>query len=548
MSDFVELRSLLIVILRRWWLLVALSLAAVVVGYGLSKQQDPVYAAKASLMVGHSIHAANLNRADIQTSQQLAMTYADIARRQPVLQGAIDALGLDISWQQLRSRVRVGLVGETQLLEITVEAGSPEEARLIADEVAKQLILLSPAGIKSQEREAVRNFVLQRLENLQSKIEIGQQRIDTLETRLLGELTVSETRDLENQIITLDRLISEWEGNYAQLLQTVEKQEAVNNLTVVEPAQATSSPVRPRVGLNMMIAGLLGLCLALGLVVVLELLDNTIKTTDELSRTLGLAPLGAIHQIKGKDLQDLLLVNHDSFSPASEDYRLLRSKLQFMPTERSCRVIMVTSPMVGDGKSITVANLGFVMAQAGLKTIIVDANLRQPVQQHIFQLPNEGGLTHLLTYVLRGPEQDFRTYLSNTLIPNLKVLVSGALPMNPSELLGSRRMGQLLDGLSELADVILIDTPQAVTVADAAVLANRVDGVLLVVAAGQTRRDVARQAVVNLQDTQANMLGAVLNKISTKNRLALFARFERTAADPLVEPAQHPAYAKPHIG
>lgn len=548
MSDFVELRSLLVVILRRWWLLIMLALAAVVVGYGISKQQDPIYAAKASLLVGHSIHAANLNRNDIQTSQQLALTYADIARRQPVLQGTVDALGLDLSWQALRGRVRVSLVGETQLLEITAEAGSPEEARLIADEVVKQLILLSPAGIRGQEREAVRTFVLQRLETLRSKIETGQQRIDTLETRLLGELTVGETRDLENQIITLDRLISEWESNYAQLLQSVENQEAVNNLTVVEPAQANHTPVRPRVELNVLIAGLLGLALALGLIFTLEFLDNTIKTADELSRTLGLVPLGTIHQIKGKDLQDLLLVNHDSFAPASEDYRLLRSKLQFLPTERSCRVIMITSPMVGDGKSTTVANLGFVMAQAGLKTIIIDANLRQPVQHHIFQLPNDGGLTHLLTYVLRGPEQDYRSYLNNTLVPNLKVLVAGALPMNPSELVGSRRMGQLLDGLSEFADVILIDTPQAVTVADAAVLANRVDGVLLVVAAGETRRDTARQAVVNLQDTQANILGAVLNKISTKNRLTLLSRFEQTAGDTLVEPAQHPAYVKPHVG
>jgi capsular exopolysaccharide synthesis family protein len=152
------------------------------------------------------------------------------------------------------------------------------------------------------------------------------------------------------------------------------------------------------------------------------------------------------------------------------------------------------------------------MAQSGLKTIIVDADLRRPVQHQIFQVPYLGGLTELLC----SPELEIKDRLRSTSVENLHLITSGVLPPNPSELLGSQRMRQLLDSLNQMADVVILDSPPVVAVTDAAVLSNRVDGVVLVTYAGQTRRDVARQAVLNLQQAGANLLGGVLNGISKR--------------------------------
>jgi capsular exopolysaccharide synthesis family protein len=173
---------------------------------------------------------------------------------------------------------------------------------------------------------------------------------------------------------------------------------------------------------------------------------------------------------------------------------------------------MVTSSTPQEGKSVTAANLGVVMAQSGLKTILVDADLRRPVQHQIFQVPNLAGLTNLLC----SPELEINDHLRNTNVENLHLITCGVLPPNPSELLGSQRMRQLLTSLSQMADVVILDSPPVVAVTDAAVLSNRVDGVVLVAFAGQTRRDVARQAVLNLQQAGANLLGGVLNGISKR--------------------------------
>lgn len=508
MSDYIELRSIIDTLLRRWWIVVLGTLLAAAIGYGASRLQSPVYQATTSVMVGRSLQVTDLNRNDIQLSQQLALTYAEIARRQPVLQATIDALGLDISWRQLRGRVGVEPVASTELLEITVEAGSPEEARQIADEIVHNLILLSPAGLQHQETEAERNFARERLDLLRTKIETAQSRIESLETTLLAESSPERVRDLQNEINTLDGMITRWEDNYTKLLGVIRNEQSANFLTLVEPAQAGGTPIRPRVQLNTLVALAIGLVLSLGLVYTLGYLDNSLHAPDELCQTLNVTSLGQIRQIKGRGLKDQLVILQDSFSPASEDYRLLRSKFQFRSADLPGKSLMVTSALGGEGKSLTVANLGIVMAQAGLKTIIVDANLRQPIQHEIFQIPNRGGLT----YLLRAPELKPESQLYSTLVPNLYVLSSGELPSNPSELVGSLKMKKLLAELTEIANVVICDTPQALTIADAIGLSTYVDEVVLVVEAGRTPRDTAAQAVGNLRAAGAHIMGAVLNR------------------------------------
>jgi capsular exopolysaccharide synthesis family protein len=497
---------------RWWWLVVLLTLVAGVTSYAISQRLAPVYEATTTLVVGQSIQATELSTGDILTSQQLAQTYANIAQRQPVLQGTIETLSLNDTWRELKKRVKVRPVQGTQLLEIAAEASSPEEARVTADEIARQLILLSPTALQNQEKDENQRFVRQRVEDLQAKIEAGQARVQELEAAMAGSLSAQEVKELQGEINTLESLVANWEDTHTQLLIFIDSKESPNYLAVIESAQTDPDPVRPRILQNTVLAGTIGFMLALGLIFLLEYLDDTLKSADDLSHSLGLTSLGAVSQIKGRRYQDKLIASQDPFAPVSEAYRMIRSNIQFMSIDQPVKSLMVTSSTPGEGKSFMVANLGIAMAQAGLKTIIVDTDLRRPVQHQVFTLPNLEGLTNLL----RSPEPEINNYLRDTTVNNLQVITCGTLPPNPAEVLGSQRMGQLSARLSELADVVIYDSPPAVAVADAAVLSRRVDGVVLVIEAGQTRRDVARQAIMNLQQAGAHILGGVLNRASYK--------------------------------
>jgi polysaccharide biosynthesis transport protein len=511
MSEATTIRQYVNLGLKWWWLIILATTIATGIGYGLSKRQIPVYQAKVTLIVGQSVFQnPDFNSTDLGTSQVVARTYADMTLRQPVLQGVAEALQLQDSWQSLKGRIQAKPVPGTQLLEITVQAPSPEEAQVTADEVARQLIKLSPTELQNRAQSETQHFINQRLEGLQVKIEAAQARLETLEASMNGSLSAEQVQKTQAEMGELETLIAGWEDKYLGLLTLIEGSRAPNYLAVIEPAQANSSPINSQGRRLILMTSLAGLSLALGLIFLIEYLDDSFKSPSEFSQILGLTVLGSISQIKGGAYQDKLAALKDLFSPESEAYRMIRSNIQFAAIDRPAKVIMVTSPTPGEGKSTTVANLGVVMAQAGLKTIIVDADLRRPVQHQIFQVPNMIGLTDLL----RTPKAELTDHLKQTAIENLYLISSGITPPNPSELLGSKRMEQVVAALAEQADVVIFDSPPAVAVTDAAVLSTKVDGVVLVIEAKRTRRDAAKQALLNLQQAGAHLLGGVLNRFS----------------------------------
>jgi capsular exopolysaccharide synthesis family protein len=199
----------------------------------------------------------------------------------------------------------------------------------------------------------------------------------------------------------------------------------------------------------------------------------------------------------------------DPRSPISEAYRTLRTNLDFASLDQALKSIAVTSAGVGEGKSTTLANLAVVSAQAGRKVILVDADLRRPTLHQVFGLSNEAGLTTMIM-----DEVAFSTPpLQATGVEGLSVLTSGPQPPNPAELLGSRRMAEVIAALAEWGDQVFFDTPPVVAVTDAAVLATKVDGVLLIISAGKTRREYARTAVQRLEQINARLVGTVLTNV-----------------------------------
>jgi non-specific protein-tyrosine kinase len=201
----------------------------------------------------------------------------------------------------------------------------------------------------------------------------------------------------------------------------------------------------------------------------------------------------------------------DPRSPVAEAYRSLAANLQFAGS--GIQTVGVTSPGAGEGKSTTIANLGIALAENGRRVVLVDADLRRPALHDLFGLPNREGLTNLpLTEHAALPLQETGT-------PGLHLLASGPPPPNPLEVLGARRLEQVLSLLRAQADLVLVDTPPAAVLADAALLAPRLDGVLLVVSAGRTKRDLAKRAKEQLERAGSNVLGVVLINVRESGKL-----------------------------
>jgi capsular exopolysaccharide synthesis family protein len=204
-----------------------------------------------------------------------------------------------------------------------------------------------------------------------------------------------------------------------------------------------------------------------------------------------------------------LVTIDDPMAPASESYRSLRMNLQFAALDRKLRTLLITSPGPSEGKTTTLANLAVTMAQMEQRVVIVDCDLRRPYLNKLFGLGNDTGVTTMMVddEALANPP------LQETSIEGLRLLASGPLPPRPSDLLGSQRMGKIIERLLQDADIVLFDAPPVMSATDAAVLATQVDGVLLVVNAGETKREQVRNAIERLQKVNANIVGSVLNNV-----------------------------------
>ncbi len=273
---------------------------------------------------------------------------------------------------------------------------------------------------------------------------------------------------------------------------------------ILDAATVPLAPVSPRPRQNLALSALLGLFFGICLALVLEYFDDRINTKEEADSLLHLPNLGVIPQIRGSSpmVRDL-----SALSPVTDAYRGLRTNIAFAALDSAPRSLVVTSSRRGEGKSLTVANLATAMAMDGKRVIIVDADLRAPVQHTLFGLPASPGLSDLLIGTHKISD-----IIQPTSTNRVSVIGAGTLPPNPVELLGSTAMTNFLDTVCELGDLVIFDTPPTLSLADSVLLGSQVDGVLFVVGAGEATRGGAQHGVHLLQRARANVLGVVMNK------------------------------------
>jgi uncharacterized protein involved in exopolysaccharide biosynthesis/Mrp family chromosome partitioning ATPase len=536
------------------------------------------------------------------------VSQARIIKSQPVLEKAVMELGLagrDATPEEinnlvgsLKGAVSTEIIPDTNIIRIYVVHGDPQVAAQIANKVAEAYIWKNLED-KLKEVRQLKAFVEGRLSDLEVKLKNAedalanfkekeiptgiaiplQNRLADLETRkseLLQRYTElhPDVKEIEEQILRVKeqlRQMPEKELEYSRLTRDVEaytnfyritreklelariaEVEKIPEASLVDPADVPASPISPNKHLNYFLGTVIGLMLGLAGAFLVEQLDTSIGTIEDVENYLKLPALGVIpylitaedkkrnfierlwpREFQGKEkivhLRNQLLIHYSSSSPIFEAYRILRTNIQTEVFKEKIegKILLFSSSGPEEGKSITISNLAIVMAQGGLRTLLIDADMRRSTIHKLFGLrQKEPGLCDILrgttepneairtfTDILMG-ELGFDEALKIPGLDNLSILTSGSSTTTPAELLSSIEMETLLGKLRNKFDVVLLDSPPVLAVADAAILASKVDGIILVYRVGKTARTVLLRTKTQLTESGASVKGIVLNNIS----------------------------------
>jgi len=495
----VELSGYLQILKRRKLVVIVTLVTALVVAVAISSQLPSTYKATATLrMLTSTSGSADYLQYDVRYAERLMNTYANLATSQPVLDELAQQLNLAEA-----PKATVSMITNTELLEIGVEDSDPELARDAANTLSE--ILIAEARARYEELSKTTSDTLS-AELAQSQAELEQTRQD-YETALGADYPDAEQIQILRDLLTLR------EGRYTTLLAQYERIRALVELqapsiSVVEPARTPRTPSQPQKPLIVGLAALLGLFGGLGLAFLLEALDTRIYSKEQIVSLSGFPILGEIPALSRQRRAGFF----SDFSIQQEAVHRLSVNLfppEAIRNRRSARqVLLVTSATLGDGKSTLTANLGVAVARSGYKTLLIDADARRPALHRIFGLPNDSGLSTILageTEVKLGQT----IHLSEH--ERLHVLTSGPWTPDFFALLGSAAMADLRSTLLEYFDVILIDSPAFLAVADGAILASLVDSVLLVLRLGHVRRDTILALLEQLTNLDIESIDIVLN-------------------------------------
>jgi len=337
---------------------------------------------------------------------------------------------------------------------------------------------------------------------------------------LLYQARLRVLPQLEQIQLRLERQLQVARGTYEQMLkrlqevQVVENQN-VGNARVISEASVPKKPISPRITLNLALGGFLGIFFGLGTALMLEAVDKSLKTVEEAQRLLGYPLLGTIPVFAQKarggssEGRSELPVLNNPHSSVNAAFEMLQTNLGFTLSDKTLKVIVVSSPVMGEGKSYVSANLAVAIAQMGRRVLLVDADMRRPHQQQIWQIPDLMGLSNILV-----GQAELQTTAKDVLV-NLEVLTAGKIPPNPAVLLDSQRMAALIKEAARDYDFVIIDTPPLNLFADAMILGKLADGVLLVIRLGVVDSAEASKLKAQMEQSRSHVLGIVVNGITT---------------------------------
>ena len=449
--------------------------------------------------------------ADLRRSQvELASTRANLAAKEA---DAIRLSGETIETERLADSPNVTTI-KSHLVELELERTQLlQEYTPISPEVRRVAQQIKEAQAQLEYEAAT--AIAQDVAPVQAKAWALEAQVSALKSsanRAQGKLARLPEQEYRLAQLTMDLQVLQ--HTYSLLNEEYQKlrisEEArLANVRIVSPAQAPESPVRPRKMVNMALAMVLGLMLALGLALVVDRLDDRVHTEEDAVMAVG-APVLA-HLRMFPETEELSLEKAKSGSDLLEIFRILRSNITLSAVDKPLRVLLVTSTQPREGKTVVATNLAIALAMDGKRTVLVDADLRRPHIHDRMGVSNEAGLSNVAI-----GERSLKEALQETHIPNLEVLTCGPIPPNPAEMLNSQAWRDCLAKLKEQVDFIVMDSPPVLMFTDAQVLASMADATLMVVSAREARRRGVVQSAKLLSIVDANLVGIVLNKLERR--------------------------------
>lgn len=491
--------------LLKWWKLILIAcVLAAVSSFVVVSQQPPTYQTKAALVIGRAVYEPNPSGGELGLATQLATYYADIAEREVVREATMKALNL--SWLP---EYTAAVVPDSQIIEISVTDTDPVRAQIVANELANQLILQSPSNPDLQEQKR-QDFISGQLALLETQIQETLDEISTKETELGSLNSAREINQAQSDLTVLRQKLTTLQTNYATLLNSSTGR-ASNSLSILETAEVPRKPIGPG-RMNFVLVSLaIAFLISGGAAFLIEYLDDTIKTPEDVNRLMKKPVIGYISEMD-KDAHKGTVVLEKPNSLIAEAFRALKVNLDYPHTNGSTKTILTVSVSKEEGKSVVATNLALSIAMTGKRVALVDADLRRPSLHQYLELPNDVGLINVLR-----DETCLGDAVMQSAVENLWVLTTGPIVPNPIDYLDSEKFDLTVAELEQNWDFVIVDAPP-ILVTDTSVLASKIESILIVIGYGRTRKSQASLALKQIERVGAEIIGVVLNRIPRGNQ------------------------------
>jgi succinoglycan biosynthesis transport protein ExoP len=527
-------------LLRRWaWMLILLVATVSCITYFVARSQAPFYQSSAMVMINVATSSQ-----DPYTSVYLAQTfgesYSEIMTSRTVLDVVAQRLGLK---ELTAGSVQVKLIPNTQLISIAATDTNPEMAARIANtviavfneqdqsdqsirystakqnlktqmDVLDQQIQTTSGGIALLEQEIQRiNSSLTNLQTpdniVRTQAELDQRAAIIKQNQSTLQSKVGEQAQLQIDLQNFQNTRSTLEQSYESI--RLAEIQVTSGVILKDPALPPDAPFKPQPLRSALLGGLVTVFLGIAIIYLIDFLDDTFKTPEDISRILDLPVVGMIGEMESlENGPGKVYVGENPRSPIAEAFRVLRTNLEYASVDQPLRTLMVTSVGPEEGKTTTAVNLAVIIAQGGKRVLLLDADLRRPNVHRLLQIQNHTGLSDLFL----GSQSDV-SKVCTWGETRISVVTSGSIPPNPSEVLGSEKFKQILAKLEDDYGIVLLDSPPSI-VSDPVIISSKVDGVLLVIKPGSTKIGAAQVMLEQFQRAGARVVGVVLNPISRK--------------------------------